>query len=58
MREKKKRQLTFETENLALPEIHTGVCEDGETDKKAEDGEKESIRYDNVAVPEIRTGRK
>ena len=46
--DKKKMNLTFESENLAVPEIHTNETEN-ETDKTDEET---SVIYDNVAIPE------
>ena len=54
MREEKKPKLTFQSEELAVPEIHTG--EVSETEKLEEDVE--GIRYDNVAIPEIHLRKK
>ena len=48
---KKKPQepkLTVETDEVAVPEVHTGELK--ETELEEEDSE---IRYDDVAIPEI-----
>ncbi len=50
---KKKKDYKVVTENLAVPEIHTG--EEIEVDDKAKD---EPITYDNVAIPEIHFHKK
>lgn len=52
--DKKKMNLTFESENLAVPEIHTNETEN-ETDKTDEET---SVIYDNVAIPEIHFRKK
>ena len=49
MRDKKKTKLTFSSENLAVPEIHTGEIE--QEDELPEDTEE--IQYDTLAIPEI-----
>lgn len=54
MFEEKKPKLTFQAEELAVPEVHTGEVVRAE--KLEEDTEE--IRYDNVAVPEIHLRRK
>lgn len=46
---KRKLHLTFDTENLAFPEIHTGEVDN--TDETEESPV--SILYDNLAIPEI-----
>lgn len=46
---KKKKKLSFEAENLAVPEVHTGSVESNE---KLEDS-KDDIQYDTLAIPEI-----
>ncbi len=50
---KKMKDYKVVTENLAVPEIHTG--EEIEVDDKAKD---EPITYDNVAIPEIHFHKK
>lgn len=46
---KKKMHLTFASENLAVPEIHTN-----DEEEKLDDNDNTSgIFYDNLAVPEI-----
>ena len=54
----KRKKITFEVDNLAFPEVRTGVCDSKENAEKNDEEKKEHIHYDNVAVPEIRTGRK
>ena len=52
---KRRFHLSFESENLAFPEIHTG-----EVDKEDDSNAGESsppVQYDNVAVPEIHPGK-
>ena len=49
----KKMHLTFESENLAVPEIHTNEAEDSKDDTGKSDG---GIIYDNLAMPEIHFG--
>ena len=44
----KKLNLTVESEDLAVPEIHTGAVDVTELEDDTED-----IRYDDVAIPEI-----
>lgn len=46
---KRKLRLTFASENLAVPEIHTNEVEN--TDET--DEEPVSILYDNLAIPEV-----
>lgn len=46
---KEKTKLTVESEELAIPEVHTGEVDEAEPEEK----DTEEIRYDNVAVPEI-----
>ena len=46
-KDKKQYDMTFD--NLAIPEIHTGVPEQ----KPEEKDEKTTVTYDTVAVPEI-----
>lgn len=52
---KEKFHLSFESENLALPEIHTGeVEEESVADQPIADGTEDlSVQYDTVAIPEI-----
>ena len=45
---KHKMHLTIETEDLAVPEIHTG-----EVEEKKETANEEEIQYDTLAMPEI-----
>lgn len=56
---KEKIHLSFESENLAFPEIHTGTVED---EIKPEEtvpapAEELSVQYDTVAIPEVHTGK-
>lgn len=46
---KKKNKYKVESENLAVPEIHT----DEEKEKGTAVPEEHEIEYDNLAVPEI-----
>lgn len=53
---KNKFHLSFESENLAVPEVHTGEVEaETITDNliDAEGPEELSVQYDTVAIPEI-----
>lgn len=53
---KKKFHLSFESENLAVPEVHTGEVESEEImDQSAdtEGSEDLSVQYDTVAIPEV-----
>lgn len=47
---------SIDTENLAIPEIHTGKV-GHETDDNDKDSKKE-ITYDTVAVPEVHIRKK
>ena len=47
--------LSFESENLAFPEIHTGEVDEEDDNKAGEDSP--SVQYENVAVPEIHPGK-
>nr|WP_294528393.1 hypothetical protein [uncultured Blautia sp.] len=52
----KKAEYKVESENLAVPEIHTGeVDHSDDTDKEKHE---ESITYENVAIPEIHIVKK
>lgn len=46
---KEKNNYTVDTENLAVPEVHTGKAKDDVKEDKDDD----EITYDNVAIPEI-----
>jgi len=50
MKDREKMHLTFESENLAVPEIHTNE-DDGE--EQTEGSEDSRVVYDNLAMPEI-----
>lgn len=52
----KKENYTIETENLAIPEVHTGKVDIEDTDK--EDNKKSSVTYDTLAVPEVHIRKK
>ena len=45
---------TVDTENLAIPEIHTGKVDQSEKQEEPE----ETITYDTLAMPEIHIKRK
>lgn len=51
-RAKKEFDITYD--NLAVPEIHTGLASQPKTDEKAEPPGI-SIEYDNLTIPEIHT---
>ena len=51
----KSTEYKIESENLAVPEIHTGEVKEEEHEKETV---KESITYDNVAIPEIHIRKK
>lgn len=54
----KKPEYRIENDELALPEIHTGKV-GAATPPAQEKAERQTIQYDNVAVPEIHLpGRK
>ena len=46
----KDRKFTFDSENLAFPEIHTGKVKQNDV---AEDNTDSTVVYDAVAVPEV-----
>lgn len=46
----KDRKFTFDSENLAFPEIHTGKVKQNDV---AEDNTDSTVVYDTVAVPEV-----
>ena len=46
----KDRKITFDSENLAFPEIHTGKVKQNDV---AEDNTDSTVVYDTVAVPEV-----
>lgn len=46
----KDRKYTFESENLAFPEVHTGKVKQNDV---AEDTTDSTVVYDTVAVPEV-----
>ena len=46
----KDRRFTFDSENLAFPEIHTGKVKQNDV---AEDNTDSTVVYDTVAVPEV-----
>jgi len=50
MKNREKMHLTFESENLAVPEIHTN---EDEEEKDINDSEENRVVYDNLAMPEI-----
>lgn len=54
--EKKSGHLTFESDNLAVPEVHTHEVEEvDELEEQKGKGQDEDteIVFDNVAIPEI-----
>ena len=53
-RKKEKVKYDVASENLAVPEVHTGEVEQTETDPQPD----EPITYENVAIPEIHIRRK
>ena len=53
---KKHNDYEVESENLAVPEIHTGEVMEEEKDDKTDSDE--YITYDNVAIPEIHIKKK
>ena len=57
---KEKKHLSFDTENLAVPEIHVHSAGQEEPEDMR-DGQKDNmhlnIKYDNLALPEIVTGK-
>ena len=58
---KGKKHLTFETDNLAFPEVHVhhAAAETPEAFPEDSDGNAHlDVKYDNLAVPEIVTGVK
>lgn len=46
----KDRKFTFDSENLAFPEIHTGKVKQNDV---AEDNTDSTVVYDTVVVPEV-----
>lgn len=51
----KKLHLSFESENLAVPEVHTGApMTPDDTEKRPED----SVVYADVAIPEVHFKKK
>ncbi len=53
---KEKKHLSFEAENLAMPEIHVHTDEAGEKEEKPCETEGKTrldFKYDNLAVPEV-----
>ena len=53
-RKKEKVKYDVASENLAVPEVHTGEVEHTETDPQPD----EPITYEHVAIPEIHIRRK
>ena len=49
-----RHEYKIESENLAVPEIHTGEVEHPEETEK----QNEPITYENVAIPEIHMRRR
>lgn len=47
--------LSFESENLAFPEVHTGELDEEDAQKTEE--KSPAVQYENVAVPEIHPGK-
>ena len=54
LRKKRKMHLTFQSENLAVPEIHTNESEEKDDNSQETSG----IYYDNLAMPEIHFSHK
>lgn len=52
----KRTKYKVESENLAVPEIHTGEVDHSDDTNKEEP--EESITYENVAIPEIHIVKK
>ena len=52
---KHKFHLSFDSENLAFPEIHTGTVDDSADEQSAgaDSTEHVTVQLDNVAVPEV-----
>lgn len=50
----KHHEYKIESENLAVPEVHTGEVEQPEENDEPE----EPITYENVAIPEIHMKRR
>lgn len=55
--ENKHGHLTFESENLAVPEIHTHELEEAKMTDESEN-KKDHIDFDNLAMPEIHFSKK
>lgn len=53
-----KKKIDFQSENLAVPEVHTGEVKDEQASKMPEREEEDEILYDNVAIPEYRPRHK
>lgn len=49
MQEERKPKMTFQADEVAVPEVHTGEI----AEEKALEEDDEEIRYDGVAIPEI-----
>ncbi|MDD5889413.1 MAG: hypothetical protein PUC69_02205 [Ruminococcus sp.] len=54
MKDKSKDKYSFNSENLAVPEVHTGKVKQNDI---VEDNDDESVLYD-VAVPEVHIKKK
>lgn len=54
MKDRKKMHITFESDNLAVPEVHTN--EDDTSDQNDEEVN-EGVKYENLAFPEIKIRR-
>ena len=54
MKDKAKDKYSFNSENLAIPEVHTGKVKQNDI---VEDNDDESVLYD-VAVPEVHIKKK
>ena len=51
--DKKNAHLTFESDNLAVPEVHTHEAPEDMTDCGQNSETEAEITFDNVAIPEI-----
>ncbi|MCQ2514244.1 MAG: hypothetical protein MJ089_04045 [Ruminococcus sp.] len=55
--QKNKNEYEIETENLAVPEIHTGKVKIEDTEEK-DNTKKSSVSYETLAIPEIHIKKK
>lgn len=54
MKEKSNKKYSVSSENLAIPEVHTGKVKQYDT----EESDTASVTYETVAVPEIHIKKK